>query len=72
LVLAPRAPGGPVNDVFFILLVLLIFAFVASLVVAMILYPKLHVIFDPLRVRFEMDAWRPSIRRRRGRVKSQR
>jgi hypothetical protein len=46
------------------LIVVAYLTFIPTLVAAMILYPKLHVIFDPLRVRFEMDAWRPSLRPR--------
>jgi len=60
------------DGAFFMLVLVLPLAFVAILVVAMILYPKLHVIFEPLRVRFEMDAWRPSLQRRARRAKPRR
>jgi hypothetical protein len=46
--------------------------FLPTLLAAMILYPRFHVIFDPLRVRFEMDAWRPSLRPRPRRAKPRR
>jgi hypothetical protein len=47
-------------------------AVAATAVIAMLLYPRLDVTLDPLRVRFEMHAWRPSVRRRRGNKKPRR
>jgi hypothetical protein len=52
------------DGAFFMLVLVLPLAFVATLVVAMILYPRLHVTFEPLGLRFEMHAWRPPLRRR--------
>jgi len=48
--------------IFAILTFALTVSLVATLVVGMVLYPRLHIIFDPLGARFEMWGWRPARR----------
>lgn len=59
-------------DGVFILGCALALAVVASVVIAMILYPILDVDFDPVRIKFKMRARRPSVRGRHGSKKARR